>query len=338
MPRAASKGDEAPADAGDAPASTFTFPGDFPPELLARILAQLPYEDVLLGAQRVCKGWKRMVESDPGLQTRMFRRASGVYLDVGVDAAEIVAGSEPVVFHPLVLLVSYSLGGAGAPRPCVYLHVKPLQLFAAVPGSGGRVLAAHPTPVEAMVQGVTYVVGGFDEDEDEDDDDALVDDEAFQRLLAYNAARVRGAGDLDDDGDDDDADDDAKSNKDGEGLQLASFMDAFHGDEDENDKDEKEELAAYAAADELATIPTVYTATLIAETEDEAEVDVKVENPKGITVRDIFDALERAATREVQTVEGSMPLHDAVHGGVYEGLTQVERKGRHLKAYVVFGS
>ncbi|KAF7289782.1 hypothetical protein MIND_01352300 [Mycena indigotica] len=293
------------------------FPVDFPPELLAHILAQLSYDDVLFGAQRVCKGWKRMVESDPVLQTRMFRRASKVYVDVGLDEAEMVAGSEPVVFHPLVNVVSYRLGGVGAPRPCVYLHVKSLRLFAAAPGSG--------------------------DDDDEKNDSHwhskfFLPPDASAEDIAANAALMEELDNYDDDGFNINPTD-----QDNDELEAAYIMGGLDGNGNVNDDDDKNtdkwgELAAYAAADELATIPAVYTATLIAETEEDAEVPIEVENANGITVRDIFDALERAATQEVQTGEGPMPLHDAVHGGFYEGLTRVERKGRHLKAYIYFGS
>ncbi|KAK5710221.1 hypothetical protein LTR17_019056 [Elasticomyces elasticus] len=55
-----------------------------PPELVEIILLQLPMKDLLL-SQRVCKTWKAVVESSPGIQNALFFTAGNQQTTVAAD-------------------------------------------------------------------------------------------------------------------------------------------------------------------------------------------------------------------------------------------------------------
>ncbi|KAF7289784.1 F-box domain-containing protein [Mycena indigotica] len=240
------------------------FPVDFPPELLARIMHHIPYFTLLLVVPRVCRAWKSMVDTDPVLQMRIFRRPSAVYMDVGVKQSSLEKDSEPLVFHPLVDKVSYPIG---APAAEVYF----------------------PHPAE---------IGGIDLDAD---------------IVTL------------DDGDDDD--------EEWADVERRPFM--FAADPDDRDP---VPLADCAVAHDLATIPAVHSIELITMDRDDEEYPVRIENPAGITILDIFVRLQQACKEEVQTPDGRVPLEEALCDIFYEGLVNSHRKGRHVKTYMNFGT
>ncbi|KAJ7497949.1 hypothetical protein B0H11DRAFT_826794 [Mycena galericulata] len=88
-----------------------SFPPDFPPEILARILVHLPYQDLLRGL-RVVKQWKALIESYPALRVETFKKASAVYVEKedGSPGDNTEAGSEKIRMHPVLKDISFGLG------------------------------------------------------------------------------------------------------------------------------------------------------------------------------------------------------------------------------------
>ena len=48
-------------------------------ETVSQILLNLPFEG-MLAAERVCKTWKDVVDSDPNIQIQLFRRPTNKYV------------------------------------------------------------------------------------------------------------------------------------------------------------------------------------------------------------------------------------------------------------------
>ncbi|KAJ7066205.1 hypothetical protein C8F01DRAFT_1122604 [Mycena amicta] len=91
------------------PPASFAFPDDFPPELLTRILLQVPYWDLVRVVPLVSKLWKYTIDTDPALRIRTFKKAGDMYGDIGLEA-NLSAQSESLTLHPLFAIVSYVVG------------------------------------------------------------------------------------------------------------------------------------------------------------------------------------------------------------------------------------
>ncbi|KAF7289798.1 hypothetical protein MIND_01354100 [Mycena indigotica] len=101
----------------------------FPAELLVRVLSHLSYDDLLLVVPLVCRAWQHLVNTDPLLKIKTFKKASDIYVDIGLEPEDSDESldededeneedkevsdetkPEPVVLHPLLGIISYMVG------------------------------------------------------------------------------------------------------------------------------------------------------------------------------------------------------------------------------------
>ncbi|KAJ7066210.1 hypothetical protein C8F01DRAFT_1122617 [Mycena amicta] len=206
----------------EAPRPGFGVLDDFPPELLAEILLRLPYWD-LLRAACVSKLWRDLLQAEPALQVRMFKKPSDVYVDPGIETPPADDGSESLVLHPLLDIAEYAIGD---PLSKMYIYNK----------------------------------GGW--------------------------------------------------------------------------------APTFGPSNDLASIPAVFTLSMQLESYDRIDhFSVDVQNPRGVTVLDVFSGLQNAAKKVVETVDGPTTLQDAIDPHIfYEGFCLPKRIGRGLTVRITLGS
>ncbi|KAF7309107.1 hypothetical protein MKEN_01112800 [Mycena kentingensis (nom. inval.)] len=72
------------------------FPVEFPPELLTKILGELPYFDLVRAVPLVCKPWKNAFDAAPTLRKKTFRLASEEFVESDVVMKDPLAGFESI--------------------------------------------------------------------------------------------------------------------------------------------------------------------------------------------------------------------------------------------------
>ncbi|KAJ6461085.1 hypothetical protein C8R45DRAFT_1029139 [Mycena sanguinolenta] len=91
------------------------FRDDFPTELIAKILCNLPYRS-LLAVLSVSRRFNAILTEDPELSIQLFKKSSKVYVEPGDDERQnrrdslMEKFSDPFRLHPALPVVSYVLG------------------------------------------------------------------------------------------------------------------------------------------------------------------------------------------------------------------------------------
>ncbi|KAJ7852234.1 hypothetical protein B0H13DRAFT_2398843 [Mycena leptocephala] len=145
----------------------------FPPELLARVLKFLAYFDILR-ASVVCKLWNGVIRGDPEIAQLLYKTICRSITDDSEfsELDEFDDSGDPVVIHPALQIISYSMGGNiqtaaiyhRSPAPGERLHK---YKFSVIDLGIAHDFATRPTVTQVFVKpkvdfgGRTGVSGAF---------------------------------------------------------------------------------------------------------------------------------------------------------------------------------
>ncbi|KAF8218137.1 hypothetical protein K438DRAFT_19121 [Mycena galopus ATCC 62051] len=83
---------------------------EFPLELLAKIFKQLAYFDIIRASQ-VCRLWRGIVQSDPGIAELLYKRMCRFIADFSETMLpDGQAPYDPVTIHPALQIMTYTMG------------------------------------------------------------------------------------------------------------------------------------------------------------------------------------------------------------------------------------
>ncbi|KAJ7230353.1 hypothetical protein GGX14DRAFT_410508 [Mycena pura] len=324
-------------DASASSPNTLTFPKTFPLELTSEILKKLSYWD-LLRVLRACKPWKMIIETDPELRWRTFKAPSDTFID-DLDTATVSSSWETSLaalkasgnfdFDDLKE-EGYVLKEEG------YVRLEQEDLEAP---STGFLRGLYKNPYKSDESKPPQKVSGeidFDGSENDSEHGSENDSE--------NDGSEEGSHG---------GDSSAKAKVESDlfllhpifplisfriepgGLNAAYIM----RDNDQEDVN----LTDCAALHDFASIPAVHEVSLSIEAnyfgDDPSPVQdvhggivnftVDIRNSQGVTVHDIFSALENISAHRMDILGRTI---------FYEGLEQPVLRGRHLKAWLGLGS
>ncbi|KAJ7217046.1 hypothetical protein GGX14DRAFT_440280 [Mycena pura] len=316
-------------DASASSPNTLTFPKTFPLKLTSQILKKLSYWD-LLRVLRACKLWKRIIETDPELRWRTFKAPS----DMFIDDLDTATGSSSWETSLAALKASGNFNFDDLEEEGSDVHLEQEDLEAL---STGFLRGLDKVPNKSDGSKPPQKVSGeIDLDDSENDSEHGSDNDS------ENDGSEEGS---------DGGDSSAEAESDlfllhpifpfisfriePGGLNAASIM----RDNDQEDVN----LTDCAALHDFASIPAVHRVSLSIEANyfgddpppvqdvhgDVVKFTVDVRNSQGVTVHDIFSALENISAHRMDI------LGDTIF---YEGLDQPVLRGRHLKAWVSLGS